>query len=140
MAAGANVEAIARTRPGDDFERLAAEQAALRRVATLVARGAPPSEIFSAVAREVAEVMRLPNAAVARFDDEGTAVTVLASLDDRPHLFRRGTRWPLDGPSATVAVYRTARPAIFEGYAGVPGAVAAEARSAGLGRTAGAPI
>ena len=33
--------------------RLAEEQAALRRVATLVARGAPPEEVFAAVAEEV---------------------------------------------------------------------------------------
>jgi GAF domain-containing protein len=140
MTAGANVQAIARPTRREEMKRLADEQAALRRVATLVARGAPSSEVFSAVAREIAAVMRLPSAAVARFDDGGTAVTVLAVCDDHPHRFRPGTRWPLDGPSATAAVYRTARPARFEDYAGVPGAVAAEAREAGLNRTVAAPI
>ena len=45
-----------RVEPG----RLAEEQAALRRVATLVASGAPSAEVFSAVAQEVAQVMHLP--------------------------------------------------------------------------------
>ena len=34
-----------------ELARLADEQAALRRVATLVARGVPPPEVFAAVAR-----------------------------------------------------------------------------------------
>jgi uncharacterized protein YoaH (UPF0181 family) len=50
-----------------ELGRLAEERAALRRVATLVARGASSAEVFAAVAEEVAEVMHLPNAAVCRF-------------------------------------------------------------------------
>ena len=53
-------------------KRLAEEQAALRRVATLVARGASSTEVFAAVAREVAQVLQLTNAAVCRYDDEGS--------------------------------------------------------------------
>jgi uncharacterized protein YoaH (UPF0181 family) len=59
-------------------KRLAEEQAALRRVATLVARGASSTEVFAAVAQEVAQVLQLPNAAVCRYDDEGTIMTVIA--------------------------------------------------------------
>jgi uncharacterized protein YoaH (UPF0181 family) len=44
-------------------ERLAEEQAALRRVATLVAQAASSTEVFSAVAQEVAEVLHLSNTA-----------------------------------------------------------------------------
>lgn len=36
-----------------DYRRLAAEQAALRRVAALVARGVEPSEVFDAVTNEM---------------------------------------------------------------------------------------
>ena len=43
--------------------RLAEEQAALRRVATLVAGGASSTEVFDAVAQEVAQVLHLPNTA-----------------------------------------------------------------------------
>jgi hypothetical protein len=51
-------------------KRLAHEQAALRRVATLVAQGAQASEVFATVVRQVAEVMHLPVAAVQRYDDD----------------------------------------------------------------------
>jgi hypothetical protein len=42
---------------GDDVHVLAEEQAALRRVATLVARGAMPEEVFSAVTEEVGRLL-----------------------------------------------------------------------------------
>ncbi|WP_405926027.1 nitrate- and nitrite sensing domain-containing protein [Streptomyces sp. NBC_00035] len=54
------------------------EQAALRRVATLVARGDPPHEVFAAVAREVGMVLSTGPAAVLRYEADG-AVTVLGS-------------------------------------------------------------
>lgn len=56
------------------------EQAALRRVATLVARGDPPHEVFAAVAREVGMVLSTGPAAVLRYEADG-AVTVLGSAD-----------------------------------------------------------
>jgi GAF domain-containing protein len=84
--------AIANSEARTEIERLAQEQAALRRVATLVAQGADTGEVFAAVAREVAEVMHLPIAAVQRYDDE--TMTVIAAWSDRPHPFQPGTRWP----------------------------------------------
>ena len=64
--------AIANSDARTEIERLAHEQAVLRRVATLVARGADTGEVFAAVAREVAEVMHLPVAAVQRYEDDAT--------------------------------------------------------------------
>jgi signal transduction histidine kinase len=119
--------------------RLVEEQAALRRVATLVASGAPPAEVFSAVAREVSLVMRLPAVGVFRYDSDGMT-TVIATWSDRPYVLQPGTRWPLDGQSMVAQVYRTGRPARVEDYAGLPGALAARARESGLNATAGAPI
>src|SRR5215203_5819391 len=75
---------------------LAAEQASLRRVATLVAGGAAPGEVFAAVAREVAEVLGLPLAVMSRFHPDEMA-TVIGAWADRPTPFQPGTRWPLDG-------------------------------------------
>ena len=48
-----------RNEDGMELHRLVEEQAALRRVATLVASGAPSEEVFSAVAQEVAQVLRI---------------------------------------------------------------------------------
>ncbi len=121
-------------------EQLAEEQAALRRVATLVASGASSNEVFSAVAREAAQVMHLPNAAVCRYDNEGATLTVLAIYGDHPDVFRTGSSLPLDGPSMSARILRTGQPARMEEYADVPGSLAAAAREGGYSRVAGAPI
>jgi signal transduction histidine kinase len=123
-----------------DQGHLAEEQAALRRVATLVASGASSTDVFNAVAQEVAQVLHLANTAVCRYEDEGTVMTVLAAYGDRPVTFQPGSRWPLDGPSMSAEVLRTGRPVRFEDYSEVPGALAAEAREYGFVRVAGAPI
>jgi signal transduction histidine kinase len=119
--------------------RLAEEQTALRRVATLVASGAPSAEVFLAVAQEVALVMHMPMVGVYRYDSDGL-MTVIATVSDRPHVLQPGTRWPLDGQSMVAQVQRTGRPARVEDYTDLPGALAAGARASGLNATAGAPI
>ena len=123
-----------------DLGTLADEQAALRRVATLVAGGAPSTEVFETVAREVAQVLHLRNTAVCRYDDEGAVMTVLATWGERPDTFAPGSRWPLDGSSMSAQVLRTGRPARIEDYTDIPGILAAEAREHGFRRVAGAPI
>jgi len=125
---------------GNELHRLVEQQAALRRVATLVASGASSTEVFDAVAREVGQVLRLPNTAVCRYEDEGTAMTVLAAFGDGPEVFSPGSRWPLDGPSMSAEVLRTGSPVRFEEYRDLPGSLAAAAREHGLDRVAGAPI
>ncbi|MCW2976700.1 MAG: histidine kinase [Actinomycetia bacterium] len=122
------------------LRRLAEEQAALRRVATLVAAGAPSAAVFSAVAEEVAQVMRLPMVGVYRYDSDGTAMTVIATWSDRPHVLQPGTRWPLDGPSMVAQVLQTGRPARIDDYTDLPGTLAGGARTSALNATAGAPI
>ncbi|HET8872474.1 MAG TPA: GAF domain-containing protein [Gaiellaceae bacterium] len=130
----------ARTPTRLDVGRLAEEQAALRRVATLVAQGTPSAQVFGAVAREVAQVMHFPLVAVCRYDDDGESVTVLSQWSDRPHVFQAGTRWPLDGQSVIGQVLRTGRAARIEDYSGLPGTPAVEAREGRNEPTAGAPI
>jgi signal transduction histidine kinase/uncharacterized protein YoaH (UPF0181 family) len=125
---------------GSELHRLVEEQAALRRVATLVASGASSTEVFEAVAQEVGQVLQLANTAICRYEDEGMAMTVLAAFGDRPEIFGPGSRWPLDGPSMSAEVLRTGSPVRFEGYSDLPGSVAAAAREHGFDRVAGAPI
>ena len=131
---------VTRAKDRVDVGRLAEEQAALRRVATLVAQGASSTEVFAAVAEEVVQVLHLQNAAVCRYDDEGSTMTVLAVWGDHPDSFQPGSRWPLDGPSMSAEVLRTGRPARVEDYTDLRGSLAAEARRAGFNRVAGAPI
>ncbi len=131
--------AESRSKESIELHRLVEEQAALRRVATLVASGAPSAEVFSAVAQEVAQVMQMPMVGVYRYDSDGL-VTVIATWSDRPHVLQPGTRWPLDGQSMVAQVQRTGRPARVEDYTDLPGALAAGARESALNATAGAPI
>jgi signal transduction histidine kinase len=77
--------AIANTEARADLARLAAEQAALRRVATLVGRGAAPSTVFAAVADEIARVMHVEAAKIVRYEEDET-VTIVAG---------HGMHWPV---------------------------------------------
>ena len=120
--------------------RLVEEQAALRRVATLVAVGAPSSEVFEAVAKEVAQVLHLRNAWVCRYEDDGTVMTLLAVVGSIPGAFHPGSRWPLDGKSVPREILRTGRPQRIEEYADLPGTLAGETQDGGFNRGAGAPI
>src|SRR3954469_17758169 len=111
----AESQAQDRVEPG----RLAEEQAALRRVATLVASGAAPGDVFDAVAREVAQVLHLLNTAVCRYDDDGSTLTVLAVHGAHPAGFEPGSNWPLDGPSMSAEVLRKGRSVRVEDYTGL---------------------
>jgi PAS domain S-box-containing protein len=118
---------------------LAEEQASLRRVASLVAGGAPPADVFAAVAREVAHVLQVPLVELSRFDGDG-AMTVIGAWADRPHPFQTGTRWPLDGPTLSARIAQTGRPARIDDFAGIEGTIAKAVRGAGIRAGAGAPI
>jgi signal transduction histidine kinase len=129
--------AVANTQSRDDLHRLADEQAALRRVATLVAEGAPPQEVFAAVAREVAEVSGLPLVEMARFDPDGW-LTVIGSAGDHP--LRTGTRWPTDNPTGSAVIRDTRRAIRIEYTDDLPGTVAEALRSIGVRWAVGVPI
>jgi signal transduction histidine kinase len=60
----------------DELARVNEEQAALRRVATLVANGNPPSEVFSAVSRESGLILTAETTRLLRFEADGGATVV----------------------------------------------------------------
>jgi PAS domain S-box-containing protein len=62
----------------EEFRLLAEEQAALQRVATLVARRVPPTDVFAVVAEELGRVVDVPLVSIVRYETDGTA-TELAS-------------------------------------------------------------
>ncbi|WP_297491590.1 GAF domain-containing protein [Pseudonocardia sp.] len=70
----------------DELRRLAEEQAPFRRVATLVARGVPPAEVFAAVVQEVAHILGADATPIARLDPDGvtTVVAVAGGPPDEP--------------------------------------------------------
>jgi predicted ATPase/signal transduction histidine kinase len=91
-----------------EFRRIADEQAALRRVATLVARGVGPGPVFTAVAEEVATLIGTDNTTIVRFEPDGEA-TVMGGYEC-PHS-SLGSRGTLDPRSAMASVQATGRAA-----------------------------
>ena len=118
--------AIANTESRARANRLAEEQAALRRVATLVARGVQPVEVFSAVSEEVGRLFGSNLAAVARFDADGPA-NVTVGLAQSTEGVTVGSRWELDDAMASAQVYRTGRSARI-GQCGLVGGQRADCR------------
>jgi signal transduction histidine kinase len=94
----------------DELARLTTEQAALRRIATLVARGTPPAELFSAVGEEVARLVSAGSAFVAHLEPDGV-VTILAAGGARANEFVAGERWHVEPPMALSTAVRTRQPA-----------------------------
>jgi signal transduction histidine kinase len=131
--------AIAGAQSREDLARLAEEQAALRRVATLVAQAAPARHLLAAVAAQVARVLHVPTVSILRYEDDGTA-SERASFSDGGELFPVGRRWTLNGASVVAAVWRTGRPARIDGYEGLDGEIAAACRAAGIVSTVGSPL
>jgi GAF domain-containing protein len=72
--------AIANAKSREVLAELADEQAALRRVATLVARGAQPDEVSLAVGDEVGRLFDTEVAAVGGFEREGRSLDVIGPV------------------------------------------------------------
>ncbi|MDQ1464517.1 MAG: hypothetical protein QOC73_1458, partial [Actinomycetota bacterium] len=125
----------------DELSPLAEQQAALRRVATLVARGVEPSEVFSAVARESAGCLGVYHSVLWRYQPDGAA-TLLAACDDDPGLTKMpvGARFSLEGDSVAAMVLRTGLAARMDSFEKAPGPAAARFRDLGLRVAVGAPI
>jgi signal transduction histidine kinase/uncharacterized protein YoaH (UPF0181 family) len=132
--------AIANADARSEVARLAREQAALRRVATLVAKEAPPEEIFGTVAEEAAKVLRNVDCTLARDEGDGTASIVAVWGPEASAAFPLGRRIPLDGEGITEFVLREGRPRRLDDYSGATGTVADDARERGATSAVGCPI
>lgn len=141
---GENYDHAAMSDVPDDHERrvglLVEEQAALRRVATMVARGVSPEELFSAVSEEVGRLFRV-EVAIARFEPDGSAMVVVGMTPGIP-VVTIGTRWEVEEFLASAAVYRTGRPARNDhtGYRDALGPVADSLRLMNFVSTVATPI
>jgi signal transduction histidine kinase len=132
--------AIANTDTRAALARLAEEQAALRRIATLVARGAAPEEVFTAVAEEVGQMLPVDSAAMCRYEPGG-ALTFVAQWGSAADRFPVGSRWMLGGHNLGSLVFNSGRPARVDSYAeSSSGTLGAGVREAGLRSAVGTPI
>ena len=132
--------AIANSEAQAEVERLADEQAALRRVATLVAQGVPPSELFVAVVAEVGRLLGADLAGMINYGAEGTITPVAtwAAVGEHPEV--RG-RWSLEGDRLATTISRTGRPAREDDWADVSGPIAAFVREQlGINSSVGSPV
>ena len=81
--------------------QLAEEQAALRRVATLVARATPPEEVFAAVGEEVGQLLPVDSATMCRYEPDGT-LTFVAHWGGAVARFPWGPGRPLAGTTSAL--------------------------------------
>jgi signal transduction histidine kinase len=119
--------------------RLAEEQAALRRVATMVARGAAPEEVFAAVVEEVARLLPVDMAGLIRYDPDGT-LTYVASWGKTADHTPVGSQWGGRGTNVATAVLETGRSGRVESWAEATGPLAAAAREVGARSSVATPI
>ena len=132
--------AIAKAEARAEVHRLADEQAALRRVAVLVAQQPSPSEVFTAVTEAVGLLLDADLAALLVFPADGTATTIAGWSGDGGPIPPIGSRFPLDGDSVAARIFANCAPARIDGYAEAEGEAADIARSLRIRSTVGAPI
>jgi signal transduction histidine kinase len=122
------------------LRRLVEEQAALRRVATLVAGDPPPEHVFQAVTEEVAELLGIHEAVLERFE-QGDWATVVGRFGERASEgFALGTVIPIVEGFAAWQVRRTGAPSQVKTYEHFDGELAERVRSLGFRSTVAVPI
>jgi PAS domain S-box-containing protein len=122
-----------------ELARLAGEQAALRRVATLVARGVPPAEVFSAVAEEVEQLLDAQATTIGRLEPDGT-MAIVASRGTARDQVPVGSRLELASGMAIAEVIQSGRSARVDDYGSASGSAAATARTLGIRCSVAVPI
>jgi PAS domain S-box-containing protein len=134
--------AIANAESRAALTRLAEEQAALRRVATLVAHDVRPDEIFAAVSDEVGRLVGTDSATVVKFDDDGPGIVFVGVASKMSDAYPLGARWKFEDGMASAEVYRTGRSARGGGrdWSTVEGPVGETHHQLGIVSTVASPI
>ena len=132
--------AIAEAQARVELRGFAEEQAALRRVATLVAQGAPPEKVFSAVAEE-ARLLGTDSTVMSRYDPDGAAMVVgVWDGTGAARVIPVGLRLGFGGQNLHTLVFQTGRPGRIDDYAAASGDAADAARGWGFRSAVGVPI
>ena len=130
--------AIANAEARTQVDQFLKQQAALRRVAELVARETAPAEVFSVIAQEIAQLLDGLELRIFRFDGE-SAVVVGAAIGEVAE-FPIGFRVPLGGDNATSRVFMTGKSARVTDFREATGAIAGIAKPTGVRSTLAIPI
>jgi PAS domain S-box-containing protein len=121
------------------YRVLAETQTALRRVATLVARGASPGDVFAATTAEAGRLLRADTTALCRYEVDGT-ITVLAAGPEAEVEVAIGDRFSVEGENVIGVVSRTGLATRRDSFEDATGDVADVARRAGVRSSVGAPV
>jgi len=132
-------DVTARRQAEAEREQLMEEQAALRRVATLVAEGASPDMVLDAVAAEMERLLGADAVAVGRYES-GEEVTVVAHRSPEPQRAPVGARLNYEGHNISAIVRRTGRPARLEDLSEARGGFADVFGGLGSRALVGTPI
>jgi signal transduction histidine kinase len=119
---------------------LADEQAALRRVATLVATGVPAARLFERVTEEVARLLAMPGASVLRYDGTRTATVVAGWSEDGLLSLPLASTVDLDGDTVVARVLRSGSPQRVERYQDTSGPLAETLQRSGYRAAVAAPV
>jgi signal transduction histidine kinase len=120
--------------------RLAEEQTALRRVATLVARGTRHDELFAVVTEEIGRSLPAEYAHLGRYEPDGTLVVIGAWDDGAGEHIAVGSRGTVAGKKLVTSVFETGRSARMDDYADASGPPRIGARERGVCSAVGTPI
>jgi hypothetical protein len=125
-----------------EYLRLAAEQAALRRLAALVTRGAEPSEVFDAVTKEMRRCVAAQAAGLWRYEtsDEITMVAAAYHPAAEPVKWPVGARTPIASNTLASMVQHTCGPARMDSYENVAGVLATQVRAVDIHAAVGVPV
>jgi PAS domain S-box-containing protein len=122
-----------------ELERLVDEQAALRRVATLVARGVPAAEVFSAVAEELERLFDAQTTGIARLEPDGM-ITIVAHSGSASERLPVGSRLKPESGMAVAKVIRTGRSARVDDYGHGPESIGPVMQRLGIRCSVAVPI
>jgi GAF domain-containing protein len=120
LAATAIANAEART----ELRDFAAEQAALRRVASLVARAAPPAEVFAAVTEEIRRLLDTDVCGISRYEPDGTITSLNMATSGAAVPVPSGSRFGVTGFNTTSLVFQTGQPARIDDFTEATGPTA----------------
>jgi signal transduction histidine kinase len=124
----------------ENLNELLTEQAALRRVATLVAQGAGPERLFDSIADGASQVLSVRAISLVRYDARLGSFTITAATHEARSVAAIGVSWPSDDSPLGRLIVGTAQPARIDDWSSLPGPIAERHRENGFGQSVGAPI
>ena len=129
-----------RTAADAHLAEVEAEQAALRRIAALLARSVPAEEVFDAVVDEVRSLMGVEAAGLGRYEADNTATVLAVSAEADAWVLLPGDKLSTEGRNITALVLRTGRPARVDDLKATGGEDVRRFREAGVRSVVGAPV